>query len=87
MADKDLRILRVNNQFQKFFPILQDVKNAYFPNILKQIGVPKSQIQEFEEMLLTDGRVLIPRIKLTINGEEKLYAVVNQNISNKYLNF
>ena len=83
MADKDLRILRVNNQFQKFFPILQDVKNAYFPNILKQIGVPKSQIQEFEEMLLTDGKVLLPRIKLTINGEEKLFSLLSTNTTDE----
>ena len=38
-ADPDLRIHRVNENFRRFFPILGDVANLYFPDVLKQIGV------------------------------------------------
>ena len=77
MADDNLRILRVNEQFKKFFPILRDVTNAYFPNILNQIGVPETQIQEFEETLKREGKVLIPRIKLMFNGHERLFSLLS----------
>ncbi|WP_419901336.1 hypothetical protein [Kiloniella sp.] len=38
-ADRGLHILKVNNNFKDFFPILGNVSNAYFPDVLKQLGV------------------------------------------------
>ena len=46
-ADKDLKILRVNDNFRKFFPVLGNVKNAYFLDVLAQLGVPGEQIDHF----------------------------------------
>ena len=37
-ADKDLKLLRVNNNFKNFFPVLGNVTNAYFPDVLTQLG-------------------------------------------------
>ena len=49
-ANKDLEILRVNDNFRKFFPVLGNVTNAYFPDILEQLGV--SGAQRFTDLLL-----------------------------------
>ena len=34
-ADADLRILKVNDNFKSFFPVLGNVSNAYFPDVLE----------------------------------------------------
>ncbi|MCH7943911.1 MAG: adenylate/guanylate cyclase domain-containing protein, partial [Proteobacteria bacterium] len=36
-ADKDLKIQKVNANFKAFFPVLGNLKNAYFPNVLEQL--------------------------------------------------
>ena len=39
-ADSNLRILKVNENFKSFFPVLGNVSNVYFPDVLEQLGVP-----------------------------------------------
>ncbi len=46
-GDRDLRILRVNDNFKTFFPVLGNVSNAYFPDVLEQLGVAAEQINNF----------------------------------------
>ena len=46
-ANTDLEILKINDNFRKFFPVLGNVTNAYFPDVLEQLGVPAAQIEEF----------------------------------------
>ena len=36
-ADAELRILKVNKNFRSFFPVLGNVSNAYFPDVLEQL--------------------------------------------------
>ena len=57
-ADADLRILKVNKNFRSFFPVLGNVSNAYFPDVLEQLGVASEDIRSFSEKLESDGRVL-----------------------------
>jgi hypothetical protein len=66
-ANRKLEVLKVNDNFKKFFPILKNTTNIPFTNILEQLGVPKVQIGNFEEELKLNGRVIIPRIEIIID--------------------
>ena len=46
-ANHDFEILRINENFRKFFPVLGNVTNAYFPDVLEQLGVPGTQIDDW----------------------------------------
>ena len=88
-AKENLEILKVNGNFLGFFPILGNVKNAYFPDVLEQIGLPGPQIEEFVRDITEKGTVLIPEIKISINDEERVYSLLStrtKNDSFTYLN-
>lgn len=76
-ASSELEVLRTNNNFHKFFPLLKDVRNAFFPSILEQLGVPNSQIDQFQNNLRDNGFVIIPRIEITTNGENKVFSLLS----------
>jgi len=57
-ANKNLEVIKVNNNFKKFFPVLENVTNILFPSILDQLGVPKEQIDNFEKELKENGKVI-----------------------------
>ncbi len=86
-ASSDLEVLRTNKNFHKFFPLLKDVRNAYFPNILEQLGVPGSQIDHFQKNLKENGFVIIPRIEITTNGEDKVFSLLSAITSSKDFSF
>ena len=50
-ADADLRILKVNENFRSFSPVLGNVSNAYFPDVLEQLGVAQEHIQSFSGVI------------------------------------
>ncbi len=88
-AKDNLEILKVNDNFLSFFPILGNVNNVYFPDVLEQIGLPGKQIEEFVRDINEKGTVLIPEIKISINGEERVYSLLStrtKNDSFTYLN-
>jgi len=88
-ADSDLRILKVNKNFRSFFPVLGNVSNAYFPDVLEQLGVASEDIRSFSEKLESDGRVLIPQILLVIEGEERVFSLLSTRTTDSnfsYLN-
>ena len=72
-ANKNLEVLKVNENFKKFFPVLKNVTNILFPSILDQLGVPSDQISNFEKELASKGRVIIPKIEITIFFVISLY--------------
>ena len=65
-ANSELEIEKTNKNFAEFFPILGDVKGVYFPNVLRQLGIPEDQVTKFETDLLEKGKVLIPQIKIEL---------------------
>ena len=88
-AKENLEIQKVNKNFLKFFPILGNVKNVLFPDVLEQIGLPGSQIEIFVRDINEKGSVLIPEINITINGEERFYSLLSTRTKNEsftYLN-
>ncbi|MBT5413014.1 MAG: adenylate/guanylate cyclase domain-containing protein, partial [Rhodospirillaceae bacterium] len=88
-ADTDLRIHKVNEQFRAFFPVLGNVSNAYFPDVLEQLGVEQRHIRSFSEDLAANGHVLIPQIELKIDGKKKVYSLLSTRTADdsfSYLN-
>ena len=76
-ANKDLEILRVNDNFRSFFPVLGNVTNAYFPDVLEQLGVPGAQIEDFVSNINGKGSVLIPAVHLRIDDEDHVYSLLS----------
>jgi class 3 adenylate cyclase len=88
-ANSELEILKVNRNFRSFFPVLGNISNAYFPDVLKQLGVPDEQIKLFIDDLSEKGAVLIPRVDITTNGEERVFSLLSartQSDTFSYLN-
>ena len=88
-ATGELEILRVNENFRKFFPVLGNVTNAYFPDVLEQLGVPAEQIEDFVTGLDGRGWVLIPQIRITIDGEMRVFSLMSTRTTDEsftYLN-
>ena len=88
-ADVELRIQRVNENFRSFFPVLGNVSDAYFPDVLKQLNVGEEHIELFERELRDHGRVLIPIIPITIDGDERVYSLLSTRTTDddfSYLN-
>ena len=76
-ANDQLEILQVNKNFTRFFPVLGNVKSAYFPDVLMQLGVPTDQVDAFVSEINEMGSVLIPEIHIKIEGEEKVYSLLS----------
>lgn len=88
-ADRNLRIQKVNENFRSFFPVLGNVKNAYFPDVLLQLGVPEDQVTRFKADLERAHKVLVPEIHIHVDGEEKVYSLLStytEDASFSYLN-
>ena len=76
-ANKNLEILKVNENFRRFFPVLGNVTNAYFPDVLEQLGVPGPQIETFVSDINGKGSVLIPAVHIRIDGEDHVYSLLS----------
>ena len=76
-ANNDLEILKHNDNFRRFFPVLGNVTNAYFPDVLEQLGVPSPQIEDFVSSINGKGVVLIPEVHIRIDGEEHVYSLLS----------
>lgn len=88
-ANRDLEILRVNENFRKFFPVLGNVTNARFVDVLEQLGVPGIQIDTFCRELDEKGSVLLPSIEVAVGGETRVFSLLSthtQDADFSYLN-
>jgi len=88
-ARENLEIVKVNDNFRKFFPVLGNVSNAYFPDVLTQLGVSVEQVEQFVRDINDKGWVLIPKVPIKIDGNEKIYSILStktRNDSFSYLN-
>lgn len=88
-ANENLEIIKVNDNFRQFFPILENATSAYFPDVLEQLGVDSKQISDWVEGIKRDGQVLLPQIQITINGERRVYSLLSTRTKDEsfsYLN-
>lgn len=86
-ANKDLEILKVNDNFRSFFPILGNVTNAYFPDVLEQLGVPPAQIENFVSDINGKGSVLIPAVHIRIDGEDHVYSLLSTRTDDEVFSY
>ena len=88
-ANDKLEVQKVNKNFVNFFPVLGNITNVYFPDVLEQLGVPKEQITQFQSELDKNGKVLIPQILINIDGEERIFSLLSAKTKSEnfdYLN-
>jgi adenylate cyclase len=88
-ANRDLEVLKVNDNFRKFFPVLGNLSHAYFPDILAQLGVAGDMIETWEKGIRDDGFVLIPQINITDDDGEHVYSLMSTRTTDdsfSYLN-
>lgn len=88
-ANSNLEILKVNDNFKSFFPLLGDITNVRFPEVLQQLGVSGKQIEEYERGVVNEGSVLIPHIDIQIDGKTRVYSLLSTRTSDEsfsYLN-
>ena len=76
-ANDKLEVQKVNKNFVNFFPVLGNITNVYFPDVLEQLGVPEAQISQFQSELDKNGKVLIPQILINIDGEERIFSLLS----------
>ncbi|MHA1529477.1 MAG: adenylate/guanylate cyclase domain-containing protein [Alphaproteobacteria bacterium] len=76
-ANREFEILKINENFRKFFPVLGNVSNAYFPDVLEQLGVPGAQIDDWISGIRDKGSVLIPQIQINTNGGARVYSLLS----------
>ena len=86
-ANEKLEIQKTNKNFERFFPILGNVTNAYFPNVLEQLGIPEEQILQFKSQIEEKGSVLIPQIKIIIDGKERMFSLLSAKTRNDDFSF
>ena len=88
-ANDKLEVQKVNKNFVNFFPVLGNITNVYFPDVLEQLGVPEEQISQFQLELDKNGKVLIPQILINIDGEERIFSLLSAKTKSEnfdYLN-
>ncbi len=88
-ADSNLKVIKANKNFSKFFPSLQNINDDYFPNVLKKIGVSSEQIETFKSEIEEKGSVFIPKIEISSNGEGRVFSLLSTKTDNAnfgYLN-
>lgn len=76
-ADENLEILRVNDNFRSFFPILGNVVNAPLLDVLEQLRLPGEQIDTFVATLKEQGSVLLPHVEISIGGEDRVFSLMS----------
>ncbi len=76
-ADENLEILRVNDNFRSFFPILGNVVNAPLLDVLEQLRIPGEQIDTFVATLKEEGCVLLPHVEISTGGEDRVFSLMS----------
>lgn len=76
-ANEKLEVQKVNENFRSFFPILGNVTNVYFPDVLEQLGVSGEQIDHFVREIKKEGQVLIPEVQIEIEGDVRVYSLLS----------
>ena len=88
-ANEKLEVQKVNDNFRSFFPILGNVTNVYFPDVLEQLGVSGEQVDHFVHEIKNEGRVLIPEVQIELEGDVRVYSLLSTRTTDSvfpYLN-
>jgi len=86
-ADKNLNLIKVNQNFTKLFPALHNLEQTDFIKVLQELSVPSQQITIFKTQLNQQGKVFIPKIDILINGKKRAFSLLSTKTVNDSFGF
>ena len=86
-ADENLNLIKVNQNFTKFFPALPNLEQTNFIKVLQELGVDSQQITAFKTQLNQQGKVFIPKIDILINGQKRVFSLLSTKTVNDSFGF
>ena len=76
-TDQNLNLLNANKNFESLFGNGIETKSQNLLTLLANLGVEQKTITDFRTTLDKDGKVLIPQIKIKINGEVRYFSLLS----------
>ncbi len=88
-TDENLNLVNANANFENLFKKGIEIKSQNLLTLLANLGVEQEIISDFRTTLNTDGKVLIPQIKIMLNGELRYFSLLSTKTKSpltKFLN-
>ena len=76
-TDENLNLVNANANFENLFKKGIEIKSQNLLTLLANLGVEQEIISDFRTTLNTDGKVLIPQIKIVLNGEQRYFSLLS----------
>ena len=76
-TDQNLNLVNANSNFENLFKKDIKIKSQNLLTLLANLGVEQEVISNFKSALNTDGKVLIPQIKLKLNDELHYFSLLS----------
>jgi len=76
-TDENLNLVNANKNFENLFKKCIEIKSQNLLTLLANLGVEQEIISDFRTTLNTDGKVLIPQIKIMLNGELRYFSLLS----------
>jgi adenylate cyclase len=76
-ADQNLNLVNANANFTSLFKKGVEIKSQNLLTLLANLGVEQEIISNFRTTLNTDGKVLIPQIKIKLNDELRYFSILS----------
>ncbi len=76
-TDENLNLVNANTNFENLFKKGIEIKSQNLLTLLANLGVEQEIISDFRTTLNTDGKVLIPQIKILLNGELRYFSLLS----------
>ena len=76
-TDENLNLVNANANFENLFKKDIKIKSQNLLTLLANLGVEQEIISNFRTTLNTDGKVLIPQIKINLNNELRYFSLLS----------
>ena len=83
-ADTDLNIIKVNKNFRSLFNSDVTLEGQNLLTLLGLLDVAQSYISEFKQKLNDDGKLLIHKIKIKAEDEERYFTLASTRTSSAF---
>ena len=85
-ADTDLNIIKVNKNFIDLFNADVILEGQNLLTLLGLLDVAQSHISEFKQKLNEDGKLLIHKIKINVEDQERYFTLASTRTSSSFSN-
>ena len=76
-TDENLNLVNANANFENLFKKDIEIKSQNLLTLLANLGVEQEIISDFRTILNTEGKVLIPQIKIKLNNELHYFSLLS----------